>query len=200
VDLLFVRHAEPVRIEPGSGVPANPHLTEAGREQAARLAHWLAAEPIDVVLSSPQRRALETAEPIAAAHGLGIEIVDGLIEFDAQADDYIPIEDLRAANDPRWQAMLEGRWTENGEDPDAFRARVVAAVDDCINRFPGQRVVAVCHGGVINVALGAALGIERPLWFDPKYTSLSRLVASRTGVRTVATLNETAHLDARRGT
>ena len=56
----------------------------------------------------------------------------------------------------------------------------------------------MCHGGVINVALAIVLGLDQPLWFDPHYTSLSRMVASRTGVRSLASLNERAHLDARR--
>ena len=63
MDLLWVRHGEPERIEAGTGVPADPALTERGRDQAERLAQWLATEPIDVILSSPQRRARETAEP-----------------------------------------------------------------------------------------------------------------------------------------
>ena len=67
-----------------------------------------------------------------------------------------------------------------------------------IARFPGKRVVAVCHGGVINVALGSVLGVAQPLWFEPGYTSLSRMIASRTGIRSVASLNELAHLEAKR--
>jgi broad specificity phosphatase PhoE len=59
-------------------------------------------------------------------------------------------------------------------------------------------VVAVCHGGVINVALAGVLGLDQPLWFDPGYTSVSRMVASRTGVRSIRTLNECAHLYGRR--
>ncbi|MCU1426164.1 MAG: hypothetical protein JWL83_164 [Actinomycetia bacterium] len=201
MDLLFVRHAEPVRIESGSGVPANPPLTDRGHEQAARLAAWLAGEHIDAVVSSPQLRALETAAPIAAAHALTVEVVEGLVEYDVQSDQYIPIEALKAANDPQWQAMVDGRWEEyGGEDPDAFRKRVIDALDQLVARFAGRRVVAVCHGGVINAVMGATLGIDRALWFEPAYTSLSRIAASRTGVRSVVTLNETAHLDARRGT
>jgi hypothetical protein len=42
------------------------------------------------------------------------------------------------------------------------------------------------------------LGVDRLLWFDPHYTSLSRMVASRSGVRSIVSLNERAHLDARR--
>jgi broad specificity phosphatase PhoE len=199
VNLVWVRHAEPERIASGTGVPANPSLTPRGHEQAARLAAWLAHEPIDVVVSSPQRRAVETAEPIARAHGLDVEVVDGLVEYDVQSDHYIPIEELRATKDERWLAMVEGRWTEfGGEEPDAFRARIEAATDALVAAHPGQTVVAVCHGGVINVALAAVLGLDRALWFDPPYTSVSRMAAARTGVRSITSLNECAHLHARR--
>jgi probable phosphoglycerate mutase len=199
MDLLWVRHAEPERVAPGTGVPADPHLTARGREQARRLADWLAREHIDAVVSSPQRRAIETAEPIAAAHRLEVGVVDGLVEYDVQSDHYIPMEELRATNDPRLAAMIEGRWESfGGESTEAFRARVRDTLDALVAAHPGRRVVAVCHGGVINVALAMVLGIDRPLWFDPRYTSLSRMAASRTGVRSVVTLNEHAHLEARR--
>jgi probable phosphoglycerate mutase len=197
--LLWVRHGEPERIAGGTGVPANPSLTARGREQAQRIADWLSHEPIDAVVSSPQRRAVETAQPIAALHGLEVEIVDGLVEYDVQADHYIPVEELRATGDERWRALVEGRWESiGGESTESFRARVLATVDDVIAQHPGQNVVAVCHGGVINVALAACLGLPRDLWFDPVYTSLSRMVASRTGVRSIVSLNERAHLEAKR--
>ncbi len=199
MDLLWVRHAEPERIAPGSGQPANPRLTERGRKQARRLADWLAHEHVDAVLSSPQQRAIETAQPIAEAHGLKIDIVEGLVEYDVQSDHYIPMEELRATNDPRLRDMMEGRWEAfGGESPERFRTRVEATLTSLINDHPGERVVAVCHGGVINVALAIVLELDRLLWFDPHYTSLSRVVASRTGVRSLASLNENAHLIARR--
>jgi probable phosphoglycerate mutase len=201
MDLLLVRHAEPERIEGGTGVRADPALTPRGHEQARRLADWLAHETVDVVVASPMRRAVETAAPIAEVHGVDVEIVDGLVEFDVQADHYIPVEELKATNDPRWRAMVDGTFHDfGGEGPAQFRARVLLAVDALIAANAGARVVAVCHGGVVNVALGAVLGIDRALWFDPGYTSLHRLAAARSGVRSVVTLNETAHLQARRGT
>jgi len=199
MDLLLVRHAEPERIEGGTGVPANPPLTPRGAAQAEAIGQWLASEPIDAVVSSPLLRATQTAQPIAHAHGLAVAIEDGFAEFDVHADDYIPIEDLKAANDPRWQAMVDGTWAgTGGEHPDDFRRRVLHALDGVITRHAGQRVVAVCHGGVVNCVMGSVLGIERPLWFNPAYTSLHRMAASRTGARSVVTLNETAHLEARR--
>jgi broad specificity phosphatase PhoE len=196
VDLLLIRHAEPVRIAPGSSnAPADPALTDRGRAQAARLARWLAREPIDAVLSSPLRRAGETANVVGDALGVDVEVVDGLMEYDAEADYYIPVEEMRETRDHRWRAMVEGRWEElGGEAPDRFRARIVPCVDAVVDRFAGRRVAAVCHGGVINVYLAAVLGLERHLWFEPGYTSISRVAAARTGERSVVTLNETAHL------
>jgi hypothetical protein len=72
--------------------------------------------------------------------------------------------------------------------------------EDIVGTYPARRVVAVCHGGVVNVALGIVLGLapDRPFFFDPHYTSLSRMVASRRGVRSIASLNEQSHLEARR--
>ena len=200
MDLVFVRHAEPVRTPAGAGNgPADPGLTPLGLTQAERLAKWLEREPVDVVLTSPMRRAIETAEPVAAALDLEIEVVDGLVEYDAHSDDYIPMEELQASGDPRWLAMVEGRWEEFGAQPAAdFKSRVAHTVEEIVGRFPGQRVVAVCHGGVINCALASILEIDRFLWFEPAYTSISRVVASRSGIRSLVSLNERAHLEATR--
>jgi len=199
MDILWIRHAEPERIESGRGVPADPALTATGRHQADRLAAWLATEPVDVVVSSPQRRARETAAPIAAAHGLEVVIEPGIVEFDVHADHYIPVDEIRRTDPEQWQAMITGEWEAlGGESAAEFRNRVVGAMDAIIAAHPGRRVVAVCHGGVVNAVLGAVLGIPSPLWFDPHYTSLSRMVASRTGVRSIVSLNERAHLDGTR--
>jgi 2,3-bisphosphoglycerate-dependent phosphoglycerate mutase len=196
VDLLLIRHAEPERIPPGtSDAPADPVLTERGREQAGRLAQWLAHEALDAVVSSPLRRARETAEAVGSELEIDVETIDDLMEYDARADYYIPVEELRETRDHHWRAMVEGRWEEfGGEHPERFQRRIVPCVDALIERFPGGRVAAVCHGGVINVYLAQLLGLERHLWFEPGYTSISRVAASRTGERSVVTLNETAHL------
>jgi 2,3-bisphosphoglycerate-dependent phosphoglycerate mutase len=200
MELVLVRHAQPVRVEEGSVAgAADPGLSDAGHTQAERLAAWLAAESPDVVVTSPLRRAAETAAPLAAALSVEPEVVDGVAEYDAAAGHYIPIEELRAAKDERWYATIEGRWADvGGVDPHTFQRQVVPALDTVITRFPGQRVVVVTHGGVINVFLAHVLGIDRLLWFHPEYTSVSRVHAARTGPRSVATLNESAHLYARR--
>ena len=201
MDLVLVRHAEPIRIGPeeSGGEAVDPQLTARGLDQAERLGTWLAAEPVHHVVSSPLRRASETAQPLAEAHGLVVETIAGLREWDAGADHYIPMEELRETKDDRWQAMVEGRWEDyGGENPQRFRERIVPTLDAVVEAHPGETVVVVCHGGVINVYLGALLGLSRHLWFDPAYTSISRVRAARSGERSLTSLNETAHLYAKR--
>jgi broad specificity phosphatase PhoE len=200
MELLLVRHAEPIRVEGGHGTgPADPGLTARGRDQTGRLAAWLAHEPIDAVVTSPLVRARETAQPVAAAFGLEAEVVDGIAEWDAESDEYIPVEELRELKDERWHAMIEGRWVDTGGvDPSVFQAQIVPAFEELIGRFAGQRVVAVTHGGVVNVFTAHVLGIDRYLWFHPEYTSVTRVHASRAGIRSIGTVNETAHLVATR--
>jgi probable phosphoglycerate mutase len=202
VELLLIRHAEPMRVVAGEVAgPADPGLTERGAEQARRLADWLEHEQIDAIVASPLRRARETAAPLAATFGLDPVVIDDISEYDAHSDEYIPIEELRALKDDRWQATVEGRWADvGGVDPAAFQARVVPAIDAIIADHPGQKVAAFSHGGVVNVYLAHVLDTARLLWFHPEYTSISRVHASREGERGVATVNETAHLIAHRAT
>jgi probable phosphoglycerate mutase len=49
---------------------------------------------------------------------------------------------------------------------------------------------------VINAYLGDVIGTPRLLWFEPGYTSVSRVFVSRSGIRSVETVNESAHLRA----
>src|SRR6185369_5446397 len=115
------------------GEAVDPELTRRGNEQAERLGAWLGGEAVDHVVSSPLRRALETAAPVAAAHGLAVEILDGLQEWDAHADHYIPMEELREKKDDQWQAMVDGRWEDyGGENPERFRDRIVPTLNAVI--------------------------------------------------------------------
>ena len=193
MELLLVRHAEPVRIVDADG-PADPPLAERGVKQAEALAAYLADEGIGAVWSSPMLRARETAAPLAAALGIEVVVDTELAEWDREATSYIPIEELKAAKDERWVAMVEGNLEGDGIDLEAFRTGVVRAMDHIVTGNPGASVAVVCHGGVINTYLAHILGIDRPLWFEPKYTSIHRVLASRRGDRSLETLNEIAHL------
>jgi probable phosphoglycerate mutase len=194
MELLLIRHALPERIETIDGSPADPPLSAIGREQAERIARWLVAEKIDAVYASPMRRARETAEPIGRAVGAAIEIDPGLVEMDHLSDVYVPLEQLKAEDYPRWQALIQQGGLYAGVDLDAFRYNVVTSVERAIAANRGGRVALVCHGGVINAWAGHVLGIKDPFFLDVAYTGVSRFLAASSGERSVRSLNETAHL------
>ena len=194
MELLIIRHALPVRRELEQGI-ADPELSEAGVAQAQRLADYLASESIDALYSSPLRRARQTAAPIAAVTGLDTVIVDDVAEWDRTSSEYVPIEELKANDDPRWRAMVAGEFDMHDETPESFRARVVRAVDEIVDRHPGGRVAITCHGGVVNAYLAHVLGLPVSTgFFYPNYTSIHRVAASRSGHRSIMTVNETSHL------
>jgi broad specificity phosphatase PhoE len=192
MQLLLVRHALPLRSDHGEG--SDPELSEAGLEQAARLPDALTRFPVSRVLSSPQRRAIQTAEPVAAARELAVEIDDRLAEYDRDLASYIPVEQIRTEFPEEWARMAQGH-LPSAVDEDAFRARVRAAVDDLVaGADPDETIAAFSHGGVINVVLHEILGTARLLSFPIDYASVTRLLFSRTGQATVATVNSTEHV------
>ncbi len=198
MELVLVRHAEPVRIVSADGGPADPVLTDLGLRQAKAVAAFLAEEAFDAVYMSPLQRAVQTAGEIAGALGLPTTIEDGIAEYDRQSEFYIPVDELMSSDDPgiqeHWRALAEDRLEDVVADAATFRPRVHEAVERLVAAHPGQRIVAVCHGGVINVALAEVLGLDRSLWFLPEYASVHRVAASRAGIRSIVSINETSHL------
>jgi probable phosphoglycerate mutase len=193
VELLLIRHALPVRQEVIEGV-ADPELSPDGLRQSECLATYLASEKIDTLYTSPLLRARETAMPLAAHQRLEPIVRDGLAEYDRHAAEYVPVEELKAAGDPRWLLLLAGE-LEGEVDVDEFRATVVDTIEAIIAENPSRKVAAVCHGGVINDFLTYVLGMPAATsFFYPNYTSIHRVRAARTGERNLVTVNETAHL------
>ena len=194
MEIVFVRHGLPLRVELETGI-ADPELAAEGHEQAEKMAAYLGVEDIEAIYVSPLRRAIETARPLCKLLGLEAVVSEGVAEFDRNSREYVPVEELRATNDPRWEKLLRGEWDGVDEDPSLFKSRVVETVDDMIAKHPGGRVVVVCHGGVINQYLAHVLGIETHIgFFYPKYTSIHRVMAARSGQRSIVSINEASHL------
>jgi broad specificity phosphatase PhoE len=192
VQLLLVRHALPLRSDPGEG--SDPHLSEDGFEQAKRLPQALARYPIARIVSSPQVRAIQTARPVADALGLEVDVDDRFAEYDRNLAVYIPIEQIREEYPQEWDRLAQGHLPSE-VDEDAFLARVAGAVDDVVAAADHADTVAVfSHGGVINVILHQVLGTARLLSFPIDYASVTRLRYARTGTATVAEVNGTEHV------
>lgn len=193
MELILIRHGLPVRQENPTGAPADPPLSSEGRAQAEALASWLATERFDALYASPLLRARQTAEPLARLQGLAIEIEPGVIELDHESERYVPLEELKLEDREAWKALLTADGYRGVNLP-AFRRRVVDALEGIAQRHRGGRVAIACHGGVVNAWASHLLQLEKPLFFEPAYTSVSRFLAASSGERSIRSLNETGHL------
>ena len=192
MEIILVRHALPLRRE-GTIGPADPELSEIGHQQARHASDYLQTEKINALYTSPMKRAVQTCAPLAHALNLTPTVVQGIAEWDQNSNEYVPIEELKASNDPRWQAMVAGEWNSD-ESMEEFSARVIDSIEKIIDAHSGDRVGVVCHGGVINSYLAHVLGLPNGQFFYPNYTSIHRIAASRRGHRSVVSVNETSHL------
>lgn len=125
-------------------------LTDNGREQAAAAGRWLAGIEFDRLLSSPMRRARQTAEIVAAHSGHEITVVPGIHEL-RESSEYLelPPEEQKLR---RWSVWM----AEHGHDPDwapeggeSFNAVLgrVTAFKRRLEELPAdERVLAVSHG------------------------------------------------------
>ncbi|MBH0778926.1 histidine phosphatase family protein [Nocardia bovistercoris] len=194
MQLILVRHAQPLRIDNAAAGPADPELSAIGREQAERVPTALDQHRVARVLTSPQRRARDTAAPTGAKLDLDVEIVDDLAEYDRDLPAYIPIEDAKTEFRAAYDRIKAGYLPEQIDGP-AFVTRVRDAVTEIAAATdPSETVVAFVHGGVINILLQDILGLARPLTFPIDYGSITRILFSRTGRRTAATINENGHV------
>ena len=140
--LFLVRHGETVdnarQIMQGQ---TQGCLNEKGREQAQQVAQRLAGEAIDAVVASDLHRAIQTAEIIAAPHGLPVRTTKLLRERDwgGFTGRYIP--DLKGEV-----------WPDDIESEQALLQRAADFLQYITATYPGKRVMAVGHG-IINKAI-----------------------------------------------
>jgi probable phosphoglycerate mutase len=187
MELILVRHGLPERRADTS----DPPLNALGREQAVRVARYLARERVDAVFSSTMLRAIQTAEPFAAQGGHTVLQREGIVEFDREAGAYIPMEELKREDYAAWKAFAAG---DHGADIGAFQDKVVETLEAIVAASAGKRVAVFCHGGVVNVWTAYVLGMAPRLFFEPVYASVHRYLCASTGERNVVSLNERSHL------
>lgn len=200
--VALVRHAEATANASGLALGRKDvPLTERGRLQAAALATAFDGWRIDAIVSSPLRRALDTAGPLAARFGLEVEIAPGFVEMDVGETDGLTFADLRA----RYPEFLE-RWLSDdcadvpmpgGETLRQVQDRAWAEIERLYERFADGAVVVVTHNFVIGAVLCAVTGapLSRFRRFRQALASRS-LIDVHPGARTLLALNDTAHLRA----
>jgi len=151
LDVILVRHAEPVAVSTPSVLDDERPLSEAGRAAAEELATELEGYRVTAVYSSPYARALETVTILARRRGLEVHVLTDLRER------RLSLEPLDA-----WRETLEQAWTDadfalpGAESGREAQRRAVAILDLLRSRHPdGGRLVLGSHGNLISLMLQA---------------------------------------------
>lgn len=159
--LLLVRHGESTwnaaGLWQGQG---DPPLSERGRSQAQQLARRLAAESPTRLVTSDLARARETAQIVAQALGLAVELEPGLRELDVGVwSGLSPREVGRRWPEElaRFRAGDPDLRVGGGESVRQLRRRALAALEAWARRSDGCLAV-ITHGGVVRMLLGIELG------------------------------------------
>ncbi|MEU5862471.1 MULTISPECIES: bifunctional RNase H/acid phosphatase [unclassified Nonomuraea] len=199
--LLLLRHGEtPLSVERRFSGLGDAELTANGLAQAAAAAERLSREPYrpEVIVSSPLRRARQTAEAVAQRTGLDVEVDEDLREADFGAWEGHTFTEVQRQWPDELAAWLAGPDTAppGGESFATAARRVQAAGERLVERYEGKTVLAVSHVTPIKMllreALTAPLGALYRMHLDLACLSLIEYYAD--GPAVVKSFNDTAHL------
>jgi 2,3-bisphosphoglycerate-dependent phosphoglycerate mutase len=202
--ILAVRHGETAwnrdtRIQGHTDIGLNDH----GRWQADRLALALGEEPIAAFYASDLSRARETAEAVARRHGAYVQMHTGLRErsfgrFEGQT--WAELESRHPEEALAWRKRVPDFAPPGGETLLQLRERVVGTVEQLAARHPGEQVLLVAHGGVLDILYRAAtrLELQAPRSWELPNTAINRLLWSPEGLSLVGWA-DTSHLQTRQG-
>ncbi len=143
------------------GREPNVSLNAVGIRQAQHLAALLVRRGVAAVKSSPQLRARQTAEPIAAMLGKPVDIMAEFDEADFGAWSGRAFEQLQ--NDSHWQRWNSDRETcrpPGGETMRELQSRVLAGLSRLATAHPGRRIAVVTHAEPARAAVLHYRGIS----------------------------------------
>ena len=195
---LLLRHGQtPLSVEKRFSGTGDAALTEAGLEMAAAAAQRLASSGADAVVSSPLRRAQQTAAHVAAALGVDVDVEDGLRETDFGDWEGYTFGEVKQ----KWPRELDA-WLAStaiappfGESFDDTALRVRQARDRILARYGGRTVVVVSHVTPIKTLLRFALDAPPSALYRMHLdlVSLSEVQWFADGPAVVRSLNDTHH-------
>jgi len=177
--LLLIRHLEPDRSVHGRAYGSlDAPLSALALEQAAKLAQALESVRLDAVYSSPLRRALETATPLAVHRKLVPIVHEGFREIDfgeIEGSRYEEIEESSPVLFQSWMSDPTGVTFPGGESFAELRLRVLAAAEEIRERHRGSAVALVAHAGVTRTIVAASLSMPDEALFrlDQAYGAVS---------------------------
>jgi 2,3-bisphosphoglycerate-dependent phosphoglycerate mutase len=199
--ILAIRHGETAwnvdtRIQGHLDIPLN----DTGRWQAQRVARALAArDTVHAVYSSDLQRAHATARAIAEATGAPIATHAGLRErgfgiFEGKT--YVEIQSTWPEESEHWRKRTPHWAPQGGESLLQVRERITQTLHELAARHPGEQIVVVAHGGVMDQLYRAATGqdLQAPRTWPLGNTAVNRLLWTPQGLSLVGWA-DTTHLE-----
>jgi len=135
----------------------NP-LNEDGLRQAHDAVDMLRGAGISRIVTSPLARAARTAEIIADAISVPLDIDDGIIEFDFGSFEGLPVRDLMIKHGVTSATGLVSILPTDGERWDAMAERSLRCVSTWLERHPDDDLLFVCHDAVMQGMANALCG------------------------------------------
>ena len=197
---LLLRHgATPLSAERRFAGRGDIPLTDEGRRQAAAAAARLRERGgLDVIVTSPLRRARRTAEAVAEASGAPLVVDDDLVEADFGAWEGLSFAEASAKSPEEMTAWLGSADAAppGGESFADVARRVLRALDRLLDAYPERTLVVVSHVTPIKTLLCRALLAPPAALFriHLDVASLSRVDWFADGPALVRSMNDTAHL------
>jgi broad specificity phosphatase PhoE len=142
--LYFVRHGQTNSNAQAINQPAtdsNKPLNEVGSQQVNSLAEELKIVDFDIVITSPFKRAVQTAAIINKNHGLPVNIENSFREIETNG--YV---DLNTWND--LFNFGKSTSTKNIEPLRHFFKRIYKTLDQLVAKYEDKTILVVSHGGV----------------------------------------------------
>jgi alpha-ribazole phosphatase len=182
----LIRHGIPEGMEGRCYGQYDVGLSSEGFRQAESAAKRIQKETITRILSSPLRRAVETAQVFAKHHQLDVQVIDGFSEIhfgDLEGLQYEEIQTRYPSVFESWMTRPTETQFPNGETFEQLRTRVLRTLDTILSDHVGESIAAITHSGVIRLLLAHALSIPYAEMFRlaQNYGAINRIDYSQHG-------------------
>ena len=138
IKVFFVRHAEP---NYDNHDDRSRELSPRGMEDRKKVTSFLADKNIDIVISSPFKRAVDTVQDFADKNGLPVEIVE---DFRERKVDSGWIEDFASFSKKQWSDFSFK--LSDGECLKEVQDRNISALNNVLKQYSGKNIVVGSHG------------------------------------------------------
>lgn len=143
--IYFVRHAEP---NYNNRDDMSRELSAKGMVDRELVTQFLSDKNIDVVLSSPYKRAVDTVAHLANSKGLIIEIID---DFRERKVDSVWIEDFTVFSKAQW-ADFDYKLSD-GESLNEVQSRNISALNGVLGKHKNKNIAVGSHGTALSTII-----------------------------------------------